>query len=107
MGEAKTRREQEEAKGKLMQAMTSKMRTSLSNISQSSEGLNVLRFLLHECRFLAPLTYETPEGLNKDILVLCEAKRQVYLGLRGYMDVDTIKRVELDGIEDTNKGGDK
>ena len=108
MGEALTREEQAEKKERLLRAMTNKMRVSLSNMSQSAEGINVIRYFLHESRFLSPLTYETQEGVNTDVLLINEAKRQMYLGLRGFMDVETIKRVELDGIEEeTNEGGDK
>jgi len=81
---------------KKMEAFTSKMRSSLALMSKDKAGLNVLRFILHESRFLAPLTHETFEGLNKDKLVQGEAKRLIYLSLRQHMDKETVIRIELE-----------
>lgn len=99
MNEKLTRKEQKTENDKKTEALSNKMRESLAEISKSSAGINVLRYLLHESRFLAPLTYETALGVNTEVLLSNEAKRRMYLGLRAYMDVDTVKRVELDGIK--------
>lgn len=86
-----------------LKLLSVKMRESLSVISKTNEGLNVLRFLLHESGFLAPLTFITREGVNKDVLLANESKRTLYLGLRAYMDIETITRIELDGIDERQK----
>lgn len=103
MSEPLIRKEIKALEAGKIKAMASKMSASLSEISRSDAGINVLRFLLHESGFLAPLTYVTPEGVNKDVLLANEAKRTMYLGLRAFMDVDTITRVELDGIDEKKK----
>ena len=93
------RKEQVEAEhvanAEKMKKFTKKMGSSLALMSKDKAGLNVLRFVLHESRFLAPLTYETLDGVNKDKLVQGEAKRLMYLSLRKHMDNATIIRVEL------------
>jgi len=83
------------ANAEKMKKFTKKMGSSLALMSKDKAGLNVLRFVLHESRFLAPLTYETLDGVNKDKLVQGEAKRLMYLSLRKHMDNATIIRVEL------------
>lgn len=83
------------ANAEKMEKFTKKMRSSLALMSKDNAGINVLRFILHESRFLAPLTHETLDGLNKDKLVQSEAKRLMYLSLRTHMDRETIIRVEL------------
>lgn len=105
MGEALTRREQREKIEQKLETFNTNMKKALSILSKSNEGILVLRFLLHESSFLAPLTYETPEGVNKDVLIGKEAKRRMYLGLRGYMDRDTITRIELPEEETKLKEG--
>uniref|UniRef100_A0A6M3MDG3 Uncharacterized protein n=1 Tax=viral metagenome TaxID=1070528 RepID=A0A6M3MDG3_9ZZZZ len=82
-----------------MKKFTNKMRSATALMSKDKAGLNVLRFILHESRFLSPLTHETEDGLNKDILLQNEAKRNMYLSLRIHMDRDTIIRVELPNEE--------
>lgn len=78
-----------------MKKFTNKMRSCLALMSKDSAGLNVLRFILHESRFLAPLTHETVDGLNTMKLAQSEAKRLMYLSLRQHMDRETVIRVEL------------
>jgi len=92
------------ANAEKMKAFTNKMRSSLALMSKDKAGLNVLRFILHESRFLAPLTYETADGVNKDKLVQSEAKRLMYLSLRVHMDRETVIRIEL---EETPKQEEK
>jgi len=82
------------------------MTTGLAAISQSNEGLQLLRFLMYESHFLSPLTHETPEGVNKDVLLMAEAKRRTYLELRKYMDRETVMRVEIPFHEPKTKGGE-
>ena len=98
MGEAQTRREKTEADNKKYAMYANKMKASLSDISKNEAGVNVLRYLLHSSGFLAPLTHETAEGINKDLLLQNEAKRVMYLGLRVHMDTETIRRVELNDV---------
>ena len=101
------RKEQREADDLKLKAFTNIMRESLSAMSKSKGGLNVLRYILHESRFLAPLTYETATGMNTEVLLQNEAKRMMYLSLRAHMDTETVKRVELNEEqkqEDTNAG---
>lgn len=86
----------EKANAKKMKAFTNKMRSSLALMSKDKAGLNVLRFILHESRFLAPLTHETLDGINQDMLLQCEAKRIMYLSLRQHMDRETVIRIELE-----------
>jgi hypothetical protein len=95
MEEALTRKEQREASKAKSEAFGKKMQTALNALSKSNAGILVLRFLMYECRFLAPLTKETLEGVNKDLLVENEALRRLYLYLRSYMDRETIIRVEI------------
>ena len=99
------RKEQRKLNDEKTQRFLNKMKTSLALVSQTEAGKNVLRYILHESRFLAPLTHETAEGMNRDILLQSEAKRLLYLSLRAHMDIETIKRVEMEETEkkeDTN-----
>ena len=102
MDEALTRKEVIEAQDKKIKLLHTRMRDSLSEMSRTKGGINVLRYLLHESGFLASLTFVTATGVNKDVLLSNEAKRQMYLGIRQYMDIETIKRVEF---EEQTKGG--
>lgn len=104
MEDALTRKEQREAAKKKVKALGVKMTTSLSLLSQRNEGLQVLRYILHESCFLAPLTYETAEGVNRDVMIINEAKRRMYLALRAHMDRATVLRVELPEQGDITKG---
>lgn len=79
------------------------MGASLAEVARTKGGLNLLRFLLHESGFLAPLTHETSVGVNKDVLVSNEAKRNMYLGLRVNMDWETITIVEKPDPEPEEK----
>ena len=92
------------ANAEKMKKFTKKMKSSLALMSKDKAGLNVLRFILHESRFLAPLTYETLDGVNKDKLVQSEAKRLMYLSLRMHMDKETIIKIELPNEEEQNVG---
>ena len=86
-----------------LELFATKMKESLAETAKSKAGVNVLRFLLHESRFLQPLAHETSIGINTDLLIESEAKRRLYLTLRSYMDADTIKRVEFEEEqEETN-----
>lgn len=105
MGESNTRKEQREKDTAVYQAFANKMKAALSDTSKNEAGLQILRFFLHESCFLAPLTCETADGLNKDILLQREAKRMTYLSLRAHMDNETIMRVEMGAVlkqEDKN-----
>lgn len=105
MGEALTRREQREQVQQKIETFNKNMKKALSILAKSNEGLLVLRFIMHESAFLDHLTYETPEGVNKDVLIGKEAKRRMYLSLRGYMDRDTVIRIELPDKETKPKEG--
>jgi len=96
MEESLIRKEKIATDEKKINALGIRMKASLSEMSQSQAGVNVLRYILYESRFLAPLTYETREGMNTDVLLQNEAKRMMYLSLRAHMDMDTIKRVEME-----------
>ena len=89
------RKEQRQDAEKKVEAFKTKMATALRILSSTNEGCMLLRFLMHECCFNAPLMYETPEGVNKDVMIANEAKRRLYLSLRSYMDRGTVLRVEL------------
>jgi len=93
------RREQKKAVDEKLQRFGQRMKVSLSLVAQTEAGVNVLRYILHESRFLAPLTHETAEGMNKDILLQSEAKRLLYLSLRAHMDTETIKRIEMEEVQ--------
>jgi hypothetical protein len=101
------RREQKESSFDKVKALGKNMGVALSNLSKTNEGKLVLRYILRESCFLAPLMPETPEGVNKDIMVASEAKRRLYLALRAHMDRETIMRVELPEKEPTIEGGDQ
>jgi len=105
MNEALTRREQRDKEEQKLETFNKNMKKALSILAKSNEGVLVLRFLMYESSFLSPLTYETPEGVNKDVLIGKEAKRRMYLTLRGYMDRDTITRIELPAEETKPKEG--
>ena len=105
MDEALTRKEKREQGDQKLESFNKNMKKALSILSKSNEGVLVLRFLMYESSFLAPLTYETPEGINKDVLIGKEAKRRMYLSLRGYMDRETITRIELPVEETKPKEG--
>jgi len=107
MGEAKTRREMNEAEQKIYSAFNAKMKGALSDTSKNEAGLQVLRFILHESRFLAPLTHETAEGVNTEILLQNEAVRMLYLRLRTHMDNGTIIRVEMDATPKQEEKDDR
>ena len=96
MGEAKTRKDQTIEDKLKYQNFTNKMKAALSDMAKNAAGVQVLRYILHESCFLAPLTYETAEGMNKDILLQRESKRMMYLSLRVHMDNETIRRIEMD-----------
>lgn len=104
MNEGQIRKEQTLAANEKYEKFKTRMRTVLSNVSQTNEGCMLLRFLMHECCFTSPLTHETIEGVNRDVLIGNEAKRRLYLSLRAYMDRGTILRVEvpddLKGVDD-------
>jgi len=106
MGEAKTRKEQQLEEDMKFAAVKDNMTKALREASLSKGGLMVLRYLLHESGFLAPLTKETSLGLNKDLLVSNESKRMMYLILRSYMDEKTIMRIEFNGMEDLKVEGE-
>lgn len=50
---------------------------------------------MYECKFLSPLSKETIEGVNKDVLIENEALRRLYLRLRVHMDRETIIKIEV------------
>ena len=95
MEEGILRREKKQAGEDKMKAFKTNMTTALRNISQTNDGVLFLRFLMHASCFTSPLMYETPEGVNKDVMLANEAKRGLYLSIRSYMDRGTILRVEL------------
>jgi hypothetical protein len=95
MEDYQTRQEQKEAASKKVELFQTKMKTAVSILSKTPEGCLLLRFLMHECCFTSPLMYETPEGVNTDVMIGNETKRRLYLSLRSYMDRETIMRVEL------------
>jgi hypothetical protein len=101
------RREQKESAEEKVKKLGQNMKTALSVLSRSNEGQLILRYIMYECNFLAPLTRETVEGINKDILVGNEAKRRLYLSLRQHMDRETIMRIEIPETASQNKGGDQ
>lgn len=104
MSDARIRREQRSETERKIDLFQKNMCLALSKLSKTPEGLLALRFILRESSFLANLTYETKEGVNKDVLLANEAKRRMYLSLRAYMDRDTVIRVELPD-EVKNEGG--
>lgn len=95
MADSELRKEQRETAEAKIAALHSNMRAALSALSKTNEGQLVLRYILREAHFLAPLTNETLSGVNRDLLLINEAKRQIYLALRAHMDRETILRVEL------------
>ena len=101
MNEFQIRKETKSDGQKKIEELGIKMKTALSILSKSTEGQLILRYIMHECRFLSPLMYETPEGVNKDVMIASEAKRRLYLSLRAHMDRATIMRVELPEKEET------
>ena len=105
MIEAELRGEQKTKADKTVEALGVKMRTALSNMSNTPDGLLLLRYLMYECRFLSPLMFETPEGVNTDVMIASEAKRGLYLSLRKFMDRGTLMRVELPEEQQPIKGG--
>ena len=86
-----------------LEALKNNMRKALSLLSTTPEGKLVLRYLLHESGYHSALTYETREGVNKDVLLANESKRRLYLALRAYMDTDTVIRIELDKEKEEKK----
>jgi len=102
MEEAQTRKEDRELQKQKLKKLKVNMERSLSELSKTNGGLQVLRLILHESGFLAPLTHETALGVNKDLMMCNEAKRGMYLALRKHMDRETILRVELP--ENQNEG---
>ncbi len=90
-----TRKEQKQHNKKKVEQFGKNMKVALHKLSSSKEGLLLLRYLLHESCFLAPLTYETAEGVNIDVMLNNEAQRRMYLGLRVHMNRETILRVEF------------
>lgn len=101
MGEAQTRKEAREKDEALFGKLKDNMQKALRETSLSKGGLMILRYLLHESGFLAPLSKETSLGVNKELLIANEAKRMMYLILRSYMDEDTVMRIEFDKQEKT------
>jgi len=102
MSEFQIRKEAKIAAQEKNKALHDKMKVALSLLSKSSEGQLVLRYIMYEGNFLSPLMYETPEGVNKDVMIANEAKRRLYLSLRAHMDRETIMRIELPEKEETN-----
>jgi len=100
-----TRKEGRENANKKVEDFKKNMKVSLSAMAKTNAGLMVLRFLMYESCFLSPLMYETPEGVNTDVMIANEAKRRQYLTLRGYMDRETIVRVELPDQVTDKQGG--
>ena len=105
MEEALTRKEKDLKNADKLKALGRNMKRALSKLSQGKEGLIVLRYWFHDSGFTRGLTYETPEGVNTDLLLSNEAKRRQYLELRKFMDRETIIRVELPDVVE-NKGGE-
>lgn len=107
MDDFELRREQREKAEEKIKKLGQNMKTALSILSKSNEGQLILRYIMYECNFLAPLTRETAEGINKDLMMGNEAKRRLYLSLRQHMDRETIMRIEIPEAEPQNKGGDQ
>ena len=95
MEDYQTRQEQKLANAKKLELFQKNATTSLNVLSKTNAGIWLLRFLMHECCFTSPLMYETPEGVNTEVMIGNETKRRLYLSLRSYMDRETILRVEL------------
>lgn len=107
MEDFQIRKEQRENAEKKVELLGKNMKTALATLSKSNEGQLVLRYVMYECNFLSPLTRETAEGINKDVMIGNEAKRRLYLSLRQYMDRGTIMRIEIPEATNPNKGGDQ
>lgn len=73
-----------------LEAFGRNMRAALSLVSKTKEGQFLLRFIMYESGFLSPLKMDGDE-----------AKRELYLALRKYMDREAIIRIELP--EDPNE----
>ena len=88
----KARQEAQERMAKLRDVMLS----SLSEVSKTKGGLNLLRFMYHESGFARPNVAITEKGLDKDALLWNESRRVTYLDIRQFMTPEIIKLVELE-----------
>lgn len=101
------RKEQNDQFNEVQKKVRQNLTRAFSNVARSKDGLQVLRYLMHECGYHSRLGGVTEKGCDEKVLLWNASRRDVYLDIRRFMTPETIRVVEeLDLTqEDDDAGG--
>lgn len=73
-----------------------RLKSSFVKIAELPEGLDIFRFIMEECGYQKNNIVFNPEtkGINTEASNYLEARRSVYLQLRGYIPAKYLRKIE-------------